>query len=102
MRNSSAFPQKSAQHAKLNLNIQVEVSLHNEAQVLLTQALKKFSECNRGISASSVAQHSPTLVERGNENFIIGMTNLNFTVSIQSISDLLILQFFPLKVMFMH
>lgn len=43
MRNSSAFPQRSDQSAKLNL-IQVEVSSHSEAQVLLTQALKKFSE----------------------------------------------------------
>lgn len=44
MRNSSAFPQRSDQPAKLNLSIQVEVSFHSEAQVLLTQALKKFSE----------------------------------------------------------
>lgn len=96
------LPQRSDQPAKLNLNIQVEDSVQSEAEVLLAQALKKVYECNRDTSASSVAQHSPTLAERGNQNFIVGMTNLNFILSMRSVNDLLILQVFPLKVMFLH
>lgn len=70
--------------------------------MIFSQALK-FCECVTEIPLPSrVAQHPLTTAEWGNENFIAGVTNPYFTLSIWSLSDLLILQFFPLKVRFMH